>query len=129
MCNSLENFSFPDNIYIYSVLWFIMAYFATSSYLLLSSQILETTDRVTSDWKWRLITGVFFQMSWTVGRLFCNFVVYVSQSWVDVILVLIVILLLVYFTFENNIWDDHFIQNKGDQGRNLCTFIIIMKLK
>ena len=117
MCNSLETFSFPDNIYIYSVLWFIMAYFATSSYLLLSSQILQTTDQFTSDWKWRLFTGVFFQMSWTVGRLFCNFVVYVSQSWVDVILVLIVILLLVYFTFENNIWDDHFIQNKGDQGR------------
>ena len=55
-------------------------------------------------------------MSWTVGRLFCNFVVFVSQSWISVILVLTVILLLVYFIFEDNIWDQEFIRKNEEQG-------------
>ena len=109
-------FFFSDNIYIFSFLWFVIAYFSTASYLLLSGPILETADRVTSEWKWRLIIGCFFQMSWTVGRLFCNFVVFVSQSWVSVILVLIVILLLVYFIFDDNIWDEDFIKNVEEQN-------------
>jgi len=103
------------NIYIFTVLWSILAYFATSSYLLLSGPILETTDRVTSNWKWRLVAGVLFQVSWTVGRLFCNFVVFVSETWVSVILVLTVILLLVYFIFEGNIWDPNFIKNTAEE--------------
>ena len=98
------------------MLWFAIAYFSTASYLLLSGPVLEITDRVTSDWKWRLVVGCFFQMSWTVGRLFCNFVVFVSQSWISVILVLTVILLLVYFIFEDNIWDQEFIRKNEEQG-------------
>ena len=30
---------------------------STSSYLLLVAPILETTDRLTKNWKWRLVTG------------------------------------------------------------------------
>ena len=71
--------------------------------------------RVTTNWKWRLAAGTLFQMSWTVGRLFCNFVVFVSESWVSVILVLTVILLLVYFIFEDNIWDPNFMKNTLEQ--------------
>ena len=71
--------------------------------------------RVTSNWKWRLVAGVLFQVSWTVGRLFCNFVVFVSETWVSVILVLTVILLLVYFIFEDNIWDLNFIKNTAEE--------------
>ena len=71
--------------------------------------------RVTSNWKWRLVAGVLFQVSWTVGRLFCNFVVFVSETWVSVILVLTVILLLVYFIFEGNIWDPNFIKNTAEE--------------
>ena len=34
-----------------------MAFMSTSSYLLLVAPILETTDRLTKNWKWRLVTG------------------------------------------------------------------------
>ena len=80
--------------------------------------------RVTTNWKWRLVAGTLFQMSWTVGRLFCNFVVFVSESWVSVILVLTVILLLVYFIFEDNIWDPNFIKNTAEeQGTEFKTLL------
>lgn len=69
------------------------------------SPLLETIDNLTrGDWRWRLAIGVFFQMSWTVGRLFSNFVVVISTTWMAVVSILVVILCIIYFVFEENIW-------------------------
>ena len=99
---------FSGNIYIFSIIWFLLAYFSTSSYLLVSTSIMEATDSETKSWRLRLIYGVLFQFSWTFGRLFSNFVVYLCQSWINLVLILTLILIFVYISFEDCIWDDSF---------------------
>ena len=95
-----------------------MAYMSTSGYLLLVSPVLHTTDHITESWKWRLFIGVFFQMSWTVGRIIGLLMIYfgslyVSQTRIKVTFELIMILIVIYFLFESNIWNETFIKDEG----------------
>ena len=94
---------------------------------LLVAPILEATDEVTQSWKWRLIIGVFFQMTWVFGRLISNFFVYLSESWISVIMGLVVSLLLIYFIFEDKIWDENHIKKIKDDPDNQPSFLQELK--
>ena len=105
----------------------MMAFMSTACYLLLVAPILEATDEVTQSWKWRLIIGVFFQMTWVFGRLISNFFVYLSESWISVIMGLVVSLLLIYFIFEDKIWDENHIKKIKDDPDNQSSFLQELK--
>lgn len=97
------------NIYIFYFIWFLVGYFSTASYLLTASPVLENVAEKNSDWKWRLVIGVFFQMSWTLSRLISNLVVAISSSWITVVLTLVAFACLTFFSLEKLAWKEEFL--------------------
>ena len=92
------------NIEVFCILWFLVAFFSTSSYLLMVSPVLETIEMKTNDWKWRLVIGILFQFSWTFGRLMTNLTATLFTTWTTVVLFMVVILGTIYFSLENYVW-------------------------
>ena len=101
-----------NTIYLFCIMWFLVAFACTGIYLLTITQVLENIDEHIDDWKWRLIIGCGFQMSWTVGRLFSNIVVYISNEWTTVMIFLTITILVVYFLLENPIFNKQFTQRE-----------------
>ena len=95
---------------------FIVGYFSTACYILLSAPILEITDQCFKQWKWRLVIGVLFQMSWVFGRLIVTFIIYLTGSWTKVMLFLAILQLLVVFNFEEDIWNPKYIKQKENEA-------------
>merc|ERR1711963_1022322 len=61
--------SLTNNIFIFSILWFVIAYCSTASYPLVVCTVLETVDSVFDSFRYRILIGIIFQMSWTTGML------------------------------------------------------------
>ena len=97
-----------SNIYFFCAMWFLVAYTCTSVFLLTISQVLEQLDEKTNGWKWRLVFGSSFQMSWILGRCMSNFIIYILNDWVDVMLVITLILACLLFVLEKQIWTKEF---------------------
>ena len=97
-----------STIYFFCLMWFLVAFTSTSVYLLTVSQVLENLDEHIEDWKWRLIIGCAFQMSWTVGRILSNITVYVFDDWISVITCLTIAIISVLFIFEDQIFNEQF---------------------
>ena len=66
-------------------------------------------------------------MTWVFGRLISNFFVYLSESWISVIMGLVVSLLLIYFIFEDIIWDEKHIEKIKDDPDNQPSFLKELK--
>ena len=62
-------------------------------------------------------------MTWVFGRLISNFFVYLSESWISVIMGLVVSLLLIYFIFEDKIWDENHIKKIKDDPDKQPSFL------
>ena len=102
-----------NTIYFFCLMWFLVAFTSTSVYLLTVSQVLENLDEHIDDWKWRLIIGCGFQMSWTVGRILSNITVYVFDDWISVITFLTIAIISVLFIFEDQIFNEQFSQREA----------------
>ena len=97
-----------ENIYFFCAMWFIVAFTCTSSFLLMISQVIEQLDTKTQSWKWRLIVGSIFQISWIIGRYSSNLIVYICDDWVSVMLVITIILIFILFAMKKQIWNQEF---------------------
>ena len=103
-------FLFPDNIFIFSILWFVIAYCSTASYPLVVCTVLVTVDSVFDSFRYRILIGIIFQMSWTTGRLYCNLVVYLCNDWLTVMLVNCSTITLLYFVSKKSVWKSQICQ-------------------
>ena len=98
-------FSISGNLFEFSVLWFLIAYCATSSYLLVICTVLQTVDSLYEDYRFRLLCGILFQMSWTLAQFYSKLVIYLCNDWTTVTLILNIITALIYFTFQEFLWN------------------------
>jgi len=104
------------NVYIFCATWFFVAFASTSVFLLTVSSVLENLDEHINDWKWRLIIGCMYQMSWNVGRYLSNITVYACSEWFTVKLFLIMLLAMILFTLEKHIFESEFSKRECFQG-------------
>ena len=124
-----------SNIYLFCAMWFVIAYTCTAVFLLSISQVLEQLDEKTSGWKWRLLVGSSYQMAWIIGRCMSNFIVWILNDWVDVMLVITLILACFIFMLEKQIWRKEFTSRERysnpvkslvkSKGSNLLNIILL----
>ena len=93
-------------------MWFLVAFASTSVFLLTISNVLENLDKHIDDWKWRLILGCMYQMSWNIGRYISNIAVYVCTEWITVKLFLIILLAIIIFILEKYIFQSEYSQRE-----------------
>ena len=98
-------FCISGNLFEFSVLWFLISYCATSSYLLVICTVLQSVDSLYEDYRFRLLCGILFQMSWTLAQFYSKLVIYLCSDWTTVTLILNIVTALIYFTFKDFLWD------------------------
>lgn len=101
-----------SNVYLFSVVWFCVAFSSTASYLLCFSHGMDVTERLIESKKWRFAIRVLFQFSWEVGRFLSNLVIYGSGrgNWQAVMMILSLTLTTLYFLVDNVIWNEDPVQ-------------------
>ena len=105
-------------MWIFTILWFIISYCSTSTYLLIISTVLEDGDsRSQNDQLYirRSLVAVLFQTNWYAARLFVLWMVYIFNEWTTVLAIIISINAIIFFTLKNNVWKSDIVKNYNNQ--------------
>lgn len=121
-----------NNVYLFAIAWFIVAFTSSATYLLVISHVLEALDeqaiissstnttgteesqqqqQTIHNWKWRLIGGLCFHFNWSISRLLAILIVFLNNEWNTVLLAITIYIAVAYFCLEYLIWNDDFTKN------------------
>ena len=98
--------SIATNVYFFAVSWFFVAFTASSNFLIIGTHLLERLEERQVQWKSRFLAGLLFQLNWTLSRFLAGFIVYFSNHWMTVMVIMTLIISAAYFGLEGLIWNE-----------------------